>query len=906
MTRPVLSPLTRWLIQHTMPIHWRESVEGDLVEDHARRRRDGRSTGTLWQVGTALSIAARLRAERDLSVVHASLGVRLARFGQSAATAGRLAIRFLVADPGTAAVAVLTLALGIAMNATIFSVANWLIFRPLAGVDAPSRLVAVHLSASGAPQSGALSLDDVQAIGRRAAALEGVTGLVGVPMQVSVTIPNGDGRRVAIEFVMSNYFDVLHAHVEGRGFTPDEERRIGAPPVAVISDTLRERLFPGGPSTGRIARLNGVSVTIVGVAPRGFLGTKRLGPVDIWMPIAQQRLALPPSPVRAALTNRRAPMLFSVVGRLRPGESVERLQSQLALVEQDLLAAAPKSQRFTTRHLHAVTSLELYVAARNSLAERFQLLLTASGLMLALVCANVAGLMFARAASRRGELATRLALGASTGDILMLFLMESGLLAVLAGAMALVVTWAAGLVLEGVTLAPFLSPLERIPMDWRVAAWCGGLSIVAALGTGVLPALWAVRADHALASLRMTTRTTSGERRYVRRALMTLQVAVALVLVTGAALLVRSMAATLAIDPGFAAASVRTFSVDPHASSNAAAHALQQRLVERVAQVPGVRRASLAFLPPFFSGTEAQLRFHTDHDPKDVRVMLNAVRPGFFDVIGQPIVAGRDFTEADVESPESVKVSPVILTENVARRAFGSVDAVGRTIIVKASIDGRTTDVRRPVVGIVRDARQRLLTDDNSADLAFQPYRTDYGTPFVTVVAAVSPADLDVWPAIRDAVAEVDPALVMFDAQTAREGIRAEFGTRLLVMRLAAIFGVVGILVAAAGLAAVLARRLVERQRELGIRVALGATPARVTAIVTREAAIVLALGLLLGTLANVWLTRFLQSSLTGVSRFDALSFWGAAALVIGALAAASIPTCRRAAGVDPVTILRE
>jgi predicted permease len=889
-----------------MPIHWRESVEGDLVEDHTRRRREGRSAGLLWQLIAVLAIATRLRFDRDLSVVHDSLGVRLVRFAQSMATAGRLALRFLAAEPVTAAVAVLTLALGIAMNATIFSVANWLIFRPLPGVDTPSRLVAVHLSAPGAPDSGALSLDDVQAIGRRATALEGVTGLVAVPMQVSLAIPDGDGRRVAIEFVMSNYFDVLHAHVEGRGFTPDEERRIGAPPVAVISDTLRERLFPGDPPIGHLARLNGVSVTIVGVAPRGFLGTKRLGAVDIWMPIAQQRLALPPSPVRAAVENSRAPILFSVVGRLRPGESFDRLQSQLALAEQDLLAAAPKSQRFAKRHLHAVTSLELYVAARNSLADTFLILLSAAALMMALVCANVAGIMLARGASRRGEIATRLALGASTSDILMLFLMESALLAALAGGLGLFVTSAAAHVLEGVTLAPFLSPLERIPIDWRVAAWCSVLSIIAALSAGVLPALWTLRSGRALAALRLTTRTTSGGRQHVKRGLMALQVAIAVVLVTGAALLVRSMVATLAIDPGFAAANVRTFAVDPHASSNAAAHVLQQRLVERVAQVPGVRRASLAFLPPFFSGTEAQLRFHTDREPQDIAVMLNSVRPGFFDVIGQPIVAGRDFTEAELDAPEPVTTSPVILTESVARRMFGTVDVVGRTIITKGRVDGRMTDVRRPVVGIVGDARQRLLTDDESTSVAYQPYRTDYGTPFVTVVAAVSPPDLDVWPAMRQAVGEVDPTLVMFDARTASDGIRAEFGTRLLTMRLAAIFAVVAILVAAAGLTAVLARRLVERQRELGIRMALGATPTRVVAIVTREAAIVLTLGLSVGTLANVWLTRFLQSSLTGVSRFDTLSFFGAAALVTGVLVAASIPTCRRAARVDPVEVLRE
>jgi hypothetical protein len=387
---------------------------------------------------------------------------------------------------------------------------------------------------------------------------------------------------------------------------------------------------------------------------------------------------------------------------------------------------------------------------------------------------------------------------------------------------------------------------------------------------------------------------------------MAAQVAIAVVLVTGATLLVRSMMTTLAIDSGFSAASVRTFSIDPHASSGALAHALHQRLVERVAQVPGVRRASLAFLPPFFSGTEAQLQFHTDRQPQDMRALLNSVRTGFFDVIDQPIVAGRDFTEAELDSPEPVKQSPVILTETVARRMFGTTDVVGRTIVCRASAGGKIISIRRPIVGVVRDARQRLLTDDESADVVFQPYRADYGPPFVTVLAAVETPDLDVWPALRQAVAEVDPALVMFDARTATDGIRAEFGTRLLAMRIAAIFAGVAVLVAAAGLAAVLARRLLERRRELSIRAALGATPARIVGLVTREAAIVLALGLTFGTTANLWLTRFLERSLFGVSRFDSLSFWGAAALVTGILVVASVPACRRAFRMDPVTALRE
>jgi putative ABC transport system permease protein len=326
---------------------------------------------------------------------------------------------------------------------------------------------------------------------------------------------------------------------------------------------------------------------------------------------------------------------------------------------------------------------------------------------------------------------------------------------------------------------------------------------------------------------------------------------------------------------------------------------LYRDLVDRIRQIPEVRAASVAFLPPFSSDTETRLQFRAESSPTDLAAGLNSVRAGFFDTLGISFVAGRDFTQTELDSPEPATQGPIILPESIAHRIFGTSDIVGRSVVT-------STGIRRPVVGVIRDSRQRQLTSADAADEVFQPYRPNYKTPFVTVIVSIAAPTIEIWPELRRALADIDPSLTMFDERRGDEGIRMEFGQEILAMRVALVFGILAVMLAAAGLYATLFRSLAERRREYGIRVALGATPTQLVGLVTHEAGAVLLVGVGAGALVSVWLTRFLSSWLYGITPLDGSSFAGAALLVTLVMFLASLPACGRVARVNAAATLRE
>lgn len=893
-----LSDLACWLLRRLVPPHWRDSIEGDLLEERRRRHHAGRGTGWAWQLCAVLAIGVRLAvAARVTQIVPSGAPAARRGWAESLGADIRFAARALDANRVYAGLAVATLALSIGANTAIVNIANWLLFRPLPGVDRPADLVGVRFKLPSPDSTTPVSLDEVDAIAKSAPALEGLTGFMGVPM--SVTMGTGTtGRRVPIEFVMANYFDVLHAPIFGRGFTAEEERAPNGAPVVVIGYTLAQREFPGQSPLGKTLMINGISTLVIGVTPETFRGTRLMAAIDLWMPIAQRYVALPGPPARPPVESGGAQTLFSLAGRLAPHQTREVLQQQLDALDRRLAAEPATSARYEKSDFYALSHLEFYGPARSTLVEIFGVLMAAAALLLLLACANVGNAMLGRTLSRSGEIATRLALGASRAQIARLLLAESMLLSAAAALLAVGAAQLTATVLEGTVLMPVLPPLSRAALDWRVLGSAVTLSTVAAVAAGLSP-MWAVRKIALAEVLQAAGRSMSRSRHRLRRGLMAVQVGVSVALLLVAGLLVRSIDARLAIDPGFDAAHVRTFSLDPRVPKERAMVTLHRDIVDRVRQVPGVRSASLSFFPPFYVGTEAQLQFHTDLSPENMRVALNAVRPGFFHTIGLTLVDGRDFTESDLTAGEHYSRTPLILSESVARRAFGTTAVAGRTVT-------SLTGARREVVGVVRQSRQRELTNSNTDDIAFQPYHRTYATPFITVVVAMSRPDGDAWPELRQAMADVDPSLVMFDARRAADGIRSGFGRDALAMRLAVMFGVLAVTLAATGLYAVLTRGFAERRREFGIRTALGATPARVAALVVRELSVVLPAGIVVGLLTGVMLARYLGQSLYSVSNVDPLSLGGAVGVVIAMMAIASIPVCRRAARVNAAEALKE
>lgn len=803
--------------------------------------------------------------------------------------------RMLKRQPGISVLVVLTLAVGVGAVVSVASVAHWLLLRPLPGVTDPDALVSIRLHREDVGSASAMSFNDLESLSQGVSALNGLTGSYDMPAHVAVSLPDRAARRVAVEFVMANYFDVLGVNVNGQGFTRDEERIASAATSVVISERLA-RGFGSDAILGKTIRLNGEPARVVGIAMDGFLGAKRLTPVDAWMPIAQRWISLPAGLDRSNL-GPNALMMWGLVGRRDREQSIAVLQEQVSAVEEHIAASAPPtSTRLKTHDFVVLETLELFFRVREHLVYLFQILTVAAGLLLMLACANVSNTLLARSMARAGELATRLAMGASRLSLARVLFYEILVLSLMAGAVGLGLARVTATWLEGRALAAMVAPLERIHVDWVVVAASVVLCVVVA-GAAALSPMWSLRHARVSTILQQSSRSVTSSRWHLTRGLLAVQVAISVVLLIGAALFVRTIDATLGIDVGFERSRVQTFRLDPRQPAGDSSLVFRQDLIARLGSIPGVEAASVAFLPPFYSGMEAQILVRdadAHEDAAELRLMLNAVHPGFFDTVGLSFVAGRDFTNAELNIPQ--EEAPLILPESVAARVFGKADAVGRFVTSWGK-------GRRQVVGVVRDSRQRQLTHEHMIDLAFQPHRADYQTPFITGIVR---GHATIWPDVRRVLADMDPSIVMFEAKSVEDGIRTEMGSQILTMHLALAFGGAAVFLAAVGLASVLACVLANRRRELAIRTALGATPTRLAAHIGGQSVVVLLVGVGAGALASAWLTRYIESRLYGVSRLDPVSFGIAIVIVVAIMIAASLPVCRRAARVNPAAVLEE
>lgn len=812
----------------------------------------------------------------------------------------RQAARGLVTHKGYAALAVLTLALGIGATTAVFNLANWLLLRPVPGIGQQDRLVTIGFGAESA--RGPVALLDLQQL---EAGMPALTGLAGYQeFSLHVAAPGEAPRRTSAEVVTGNYFDVLAGPIAmGRGFTAIEGLDPDAPPTVVISDRLWRSLFGGGADVlGRDLVINSTKFTIVGVTARGFHGTSLGGAIDLWTPVAQHAKAVPTYP-RGVLTDRRVRMLFGLVGRLAPDATARLATEQAEAVRASLAEAYPEDRRLGSWSFQVTSGLESRPWVRERLERAMTLLMGIVALLLVLTSANVANLMLGRASGRRSEIATRLALGASRFRVVRLLLVESVLLSMLAGAVAVVVAVGVGWLLQGTTVLAGVPALARAELDWRVLAFAVGVSALVGALAGVLPALAGSRIRAAM-TLREAGRSQTGNRRRLRRALSTAQVVVSITLLVGAGLLARSMSARLALDPGYDPSRVLAFSVEPGLQGYGPRQEVFYRdLIDRVRVTPGVRAAGLAWLRPF-SQNAADTAFKPEGagDDAEVSAHLNAVSPGFFDAMGLRLVDGRDFNDAEFQRSATEGDAVAILTESLARRLFDGRPAVGRRL--EGSFAGSPT---RTIVGVVADTRQRRL-DREQEDTLFEPFGQPFPTGWATMVVGLQSPDAGqtgVRAALRQVVTALDPTLPIYDVTTLDVAMRAQLADDLLVMRLTLTFALLATLLAAIGLYGVLARGVGERQQEIGIRTALGARPGAIAGLVTREAASVLAWGLALGLPLCWWLTRFLESRLFDVSRLDAVAFGGAVLLVIAVTMVSALPAARRAARLDPALVLR-
>ena len=623
----------------------------------------------------------------------------------------------------------MTLTLGIAATTCVFSVANWLMWRPVPGVTDADRLVSFRKETADGG-SWAMSMPEF----RQLSALSTLSSVAGrASDDVNVAPPGGMPARLGAEMTSPGYFETLGQRMAlGRPFEPQDD--VPGAHVVIVSDRYWETALVGDPgAVGRTLMIDRRPFVVVGVAARGFHGPDRAGTTDVWIPL----VSMSNDPVDL-LSNPRIGVFLSAVGRLAPGTTIRASEcasrDATAATHAGRHGAAPP--RGTTRARDAGLAARRpapnrpVAAGRRRTAARY------------LTCANVANLMFAHAHARRGELATRQALGASRARVVCQLLLEGAILSAAGAAVSLVLAWALGRAIDGVWIGRTLPALSRVEIDWRVFLFAAAIAIVACLGACLWPALAGSRVDVVSALKQAGGRGQMPSARRMRRLLTGLQVAVSVTLLCGGALLVRSLVARYQVPLGFDTANVLAFSVEPgrQGRDDVGSRQFFRELLARVRREPGVASAAVAWVEPFrLIGSGATgIRAYGETEDKQVSADMNAVSSGFFSSLGAHLLDGRDFT--DEESPPSNQEGSGVMIVNatLARKLFGTTDVAGRRVII-----GYPSQPVRTIVGVVADIRTRSF-GASVGPVAYEPFgesfRISWGTMHVRLAGLPSPS----------------------------------------------------------------------------------------------------------------------------------------------------------------------
>jgi len=793
----------------------------------------------------------------------------------------RFGVRSLVRSPGFVLVSVLSLASGIAGATALFSLVNAALLRPPPHVDHPEELVSVY-SLDVARRYGPLSYPDVVDIREQAQALESVA--VVASASLTVTSSKDRERTVYGEQAGASYFDVLGvAMALGRGFTAAEVTN--GENVVVIGHRRWLREHAGDPDAlGSTIRIDGRQHTIVGVAPPGLLAWREPFAIELWVPVSRAR------------QQHRGSFGLQVVGRMQPGASIGQVRAQLDLISDRLVNEYPEywnDFRGEPLGLAALSERESRIPPnhRAPFAVFVAGLLVVMVLVLAVACSNVANLMVGRAIRRRREIAVRQALGAVRGRLVAQMLTESVMLSLLAGTCAVVVTSVlGGLLAKG--HGPLPLALDAT-VDVRVAGFALLLALSTAIAFGMAPALQSSRPD--LVSALKGGDDVGRRRRFaLRNLLVMVQVAGSLVLVVGAALMMRSFQQARAADLGFdpANTALLTLDLDQGEYDEAGGRQLFSDLRTRLERLPGVERVALARTVLLGS-----VRMSDRVEPEgsessgaETAVGCNFVGPGYFRTVGIPFLRGRDFEAADAGGGPRV----VIVNRSFAERFWPGEDPLGKRV---------TMGEPARVVGVVADAMCAEITQSRSPHV-WTPFAQHY-SPEMTLHVRTSSDPRPLLAVLRDEVRSLDPELPVVGLELMDDVVDNASLTQRTVSTLLGAAGSLTLALAAIGLYGVMAFAVGQRQRELGIRIALGARPGRVVLMVVREGLALSAVGVGAGLALVAAVTPLLRSVLFGVSPLDPASVGSGVAVLLGAGVAASALPALRAAGVDPVQSLR-
>jgi predicted permease len=808
-----------------------------------------------------------------------------------------MAIRFARRQPAFVGIAVLTLALGIGANATIFSFVNTVFFRPLP-VRSPGELVSVYTTDASYPDR-LIPASYPDFVDYRASHV-----FADMAAEVRLQLNIGDGseppERVAAASVTANYFDVLGVQpLLGRTFTASEDAPLDAHPLVVISSHLWRRRFGADPQiAGRTIAVNGQRYTVIGVAADGFRGATLLSTFDAWVPISQRHGIV--GFLERWFLARRARMC-AVYARLTSPDDFAHAGAGLSAVAARLAIAYPQDNRTRGTVLMPFTKAAVDPNLRSGIVRMAWFLTIVVGLVLALACTNVANLLLLRALARDREIAIRLAIGASRGRLVRQLLAESVAFATLGGlAGVLVAVW--GRQLLWTFKPPIVPDTLVVPFDRHVLLYTLAVTLVTGLVCGLVPALHTSRPD-IVSALKGTPSggPTSIQRRFSAKNLLVVgQIALSTLLLIGTGLVLRSLDRAQRIDPGFAADHLIVLNMNPDAMGydHGRAVAFFQRVVDTVNGLPGVRSAAFAFNKPLTGSIFAFFYLEGKNVPSPTEgapISTNAADPSYFSTVGLPLLEGRNFTAADTEESEP----SIVINKTVRDRFFAPGESpIGRHM--------RFLDTPTPftIIGVVGDNAYASI-GEQTPNYFYYPFRQAYGAGEVTLWVRTKGAPQALIGTVRSAVQALDPNLPLYNVGVVSDVVTQSLWVPRAASALLAFFGVLGLVLAAVGTYGVMAFHVDQSRREIGIRMALGEARGAILGRVIRRGMTLVAIGLLIGLIVAATTTRFIATFLYGLSATDIMTF--AIATIVLAIAAfgATLVPARRATRVDPLLVLR-
>lgn len=808
----------------------------------------------------------------------------------------RMAVRGLRRRPGFSTVAIVTLALGIGANTAMFQLLDAIRLRDLP-VHVPAELRLVRIGGDGpsgnfTARYGDLSSAQWQQLTAQQHALTSLAAWS--PRQFNLA-DGGLVRRAEGMFVSGTFFEMLGVPAaRGRVLAPADDRPGCGSPLVVVSDAFWERELHGDPgAVGAPLRIDGQVFTIAGVTPPGFFGVEVGRSYDIAAPLCAEPLLAGSS---SQLTVHTDNYWLSAIGRLRQDWTEAQADAHLRAISPQVFtsslpvdASAEEAQRYTTMWLHSVPAAKGLSWLRVDYEQPLWLLLSSAGLVLLIVCGNLANLMLASGGARADEIGVRLALGASRGRVIRQLMTESAVLA-FAGA-------ALGLALADVVTSALVSLLVTVDdpvalaagLDWRAAAFSVAVAMAACMAFGIVPALRTVKA------MRPGGRgvVSNPGRSVLARALVVAQVGFGFVLVAAALLFGRSLHNLLTADPGFQPAAVTIASVDTRrlGFDEDRRRELYRLLLERMRAAPGVLGAAQSNIVPM-SGWESNTTVILE-DGRTITTRTSSISAGYFQALAVPLLAGRDFDSRDGEDAEPA----AIVNDAFVRRFLPGVEPIGATLRVE---DDRTVRI----VGLVGDTKYRVLSESFQPIVFFPTTQADSASTFARFVVRSARPGAEAAEALRDSIASVSPSIDVVLVQLTRQ-IRESIVRARLIAALGGGFGVVAGMLAALGVYGLLSYSVEVRRREIGIRMALGADRAGITALVVHEASALVAIGAAAGLVLTPIAGRAATGLLYGLQPADPVTLAATLALLSAVgLLAAYVPA-RRAAAVDPASAIR-